>query len=64
VGVAQRKKAGREVERAARGQVEPGAKPRRAAANRSGGKLRLGVSHRAPREEGAGSRKRRDKPRK
>jgi ribonuclease R len=54
VGVAQRKKAGREVERAARTQVERGAAPRRAAASASGGKLRLGVSHRGPRDEADG----------
>jgi len=64
VGVAQRKKAGREVERAVRGHAEPGAKPRRAAASRGQGKLRLGVSHRAPRDEADGGSKRRDKRRK
>jgi ribonuclease R len=64
VGVAQRKKAGREVERATRGHVEPGARPRRAPAAGTAGKLRLGVSHRGPRDEADGGRKRRDKRRK
>jgi ribonuclease R len=64
VGIAQRKKAGREVERAARGHVEPGARPRRAAPAATAGKLRLGVSHRGPRDEADGGRKRRDKRRK
>jgi ribonuclease R len=59
VGLARRKKAGREVERASRGQAERGAAPRRAAAAAAtaGGKLRLGVSHRAPRVDDAGERK-------
>jgi ribonuclease R len=48
VGLAKRKKAGREVERATRDHVERGA-PRRTAA--SPPKLRLGVSHRAPRDD-------------
>jgi len=52
--VAQRKKAGREVERATRGHVERGAPPRRAGASASGGKLRLGVSHRGPRDDADG----------
>jgi ribonuclease R len=64
VGVAQRKKAGREVERTTRARVEPGARPRRAGASANRGKLRLGVSHRAPREDGDGARKPRDKRRK
>jgi ribonuclease R len=42
-GIAQRKKAGREVARAQQPHVERGAAPRREGA---GGKLRLGVSHR------------------
>jgi ribonuclease R len=46
-GTAQRKKAGRAVERAQR--VEPGAAPRAAAA-KPGGRIRLGVSHRKPGE--------------
>ncbi|HEY0195713.1 MAG TPA: VacB/RNase II family 3'-5' exoribonuclease, partial [Kofleriaceae bacterium] len=50
-GVAQRKKAGREVERASRHHAERGAVPRPAAGN--GGKLRLGVSHRGPRDDSA-----------
>ena len=55
VGVAQRKKAGREVERASRGHAERGAAPRRAAgAGAGGGKLRLGVSHRGPRDDAGG----------
>lgn len=62
VGLARRKRAGREVERATRAHVEPGARPRRAAAG--AGKLRLGVSHRGPREEGDGERKKRGKRRK
>jgi ribonuclease R len=64
VGVAQRKKAGREVERATRARVEPGARPRRAGAAASSGKLRLGVSHRGPRDDSDGGPKRRDKRRK
>jgi ribonuclease R len=59
VGLARRKKAGREVERATRGHAEPGATPRRAA----GGKLRLGVSHRGPRDDSDGDRKKRGKRR-
>jgi ribonuclease R len=54
VGVAQRKKAGREVERASRGHAERGAAPRRAGASAGGGKLRLGVSHRGPRDDAGG----------
>ena len=54
VGIAQRKKAGREVERASRSHAERGAAPRRAAASASGGKLRLGVSHRGPRADADG----------
>jgi ribonuclease R len=46
-GIAKRKQAGREVERAQRGRVERGASPSAAA---SGGKLRLGVSHRGMRD--------------
>jgi ribonuclease R len=64
VGLAQRKKAGREVERATRGQVERGARPRRTPASPSGGKLRLGVSHRGPRDEADGGDKKRGKRRK
>ena len=52
--VAQRKKAGREVDRASRAHAERGAPPRRAAASTSGGKLRLGVSHRGPRDDAGG----------
>ncbi|HET9626719.1 MAG TPA: RNB domain-containing ribonuclease, partial [Kofleriaceae bacterium] len=52
-----RKKAGREVERASRQHAERGAKPRRAGS--TGGKLRLGVSHRGPREEAEPKKKRR-----
>jgi ribonuclease R len=66
VGLGQRKKAGREVERASRGHAERGAVARRAPAAASGGKLRLGVSHRGPggaRDDAAPSRKR-DKRRK
>jgi ribonuclease R len=64
--VAQRKKAGREVERASRAHAERGATPRRAAASPGGGKLRLGVSHRGPRDDagGSGGAKKRDKRRK
>jgi ribonuclease R len=66
VGVAQRKKAGRAVERASRGHAERGATPRRAQASASsgGGKLRLGVSHRGPRDDAGGTTKKRDKRRK
>jgi ribonuclease R len=53
--ITQRKKAGREVERASRHHAERGAEPRRASKN---GKLRLGVSHRAP-DAGAPKKKRR-----
>jgi ribonuclease R len=60
VGLARRKKAGREVERAVAAHVEPGARPRRPA---DGGKLRLGVSHRGPHEDG-GDRKKAGKRRK
>ncbi|TMQ21185.1 MAG: ribonuclease R [Deltaproteobacteria bacterium] len=55
IGLARRKKAGREVERATRAHAESGATPRRAAS--TGGKLRLGVSHRGPRDDGDGERK-------
>ncbi|HMG52591.1 MAG TPA: ribonuclease R, partial [Kofleriaceae bacterium] len=61
-GLARRKKAGREVERVTRGHAEPGASPRRAAAGATAGgagKLRLGVSHRGPRDEADGDRKKR-----
>ena len=51
-GIAQRKRAGREVERAQVHQAERGA-PRRGAAG-AGGKLRLGVSHRGMRDEAEG----------
>ena len=59
VGLAKRKKAGREVGRASRGHAERGAAPRRAkpAASASGGKLRLGVSHRGPRPDDAATEK-------
>jgi ribonuclease R len=60
VGLARRKKAGREVERAIVAHVEPGARPRRGA---DGGKLRLGVSHRGPRDDD-GDRKKPGKRRK
>jgi len=63
-GVAHRKKAGREVERASRAHAERGATPRRAAASASGGKLRLGVSHRGPRDDAGDEKKKRDKRRK
>ncbi|HEY5944683.1 MAG TPA: VacB/RNase II family 3'-5' exoribonuclease, partial [Kofleriaceae bacterium] len=56
-GIAQRKRAGREVERAQVHHTERGAKPRaRAGAASAGGKLRLGVSHRGIRggDEGGG----------
>jgi len=62
VGLARRKKAGREVERAAAVHVEPGARPRRAAAG--AGKLRIGVSHRGPRDDADGDRKKHGKRRK
>jgi ribonuclease R len=62
-GIARRKKAGREVERAARAHAEPGATPRRATPTARGGKLRLGVSHRGPREDAGGGKKKRDKRR-
>ena len=64
-GIAQRKRAGREVERAQLHQAERGAAPRgRSAPGRGagraaaapGGKLRLGVSHRAMRTDGDGER--------
>jgi ribonuclease R len=62
VGIAQRKKAAREVERAVRGHVERGAAPRKTGA---GGKLRLGVSHRAMAErDDAGGGGRAKKPKK
>jgi len=47
VGIAQRKKASRELDRAQLHHAERGAKPRKA----GGAKLRLGVSHRAIRDE-------------
>jgi len=65
VGIAQRKKAGREVERAVRGATERGAAPRGKATTGAGGKLRLGVSHRgmAARDGGdGGGRKKAGKP--
>ena len=61
-GLARRKKAGREVERASRAHAERGASPRRAAAG--SGKLRLGVSHRGPRDDSDGDTKKRGKRRK
>jgi ribonuclease R len=56
VGLTRRKRAGREVERAIAAHVEPGARPRRAASG--GGKLRLGVSHRGPRDDDGEPKKR------
>ena len=57
VSIPQRKAAGKAVEQAVRGRAEPGAK-KRAGASASGGKLRIGVSHRLMRDEdGGGSRK-------
>jgi ribonuclease R len=50
--LAQRRKAARETERAVRAHVERGAAPRK---TREGGKLRLGVSHRAMHEREADS---------
>ena len=62
--IARQRKAGREVERATRGQVERGAAPRPAAS--AGGKLQLGVSHRGMREReasaGGGKRRGKGKP--
>ena len=51
--VKQKKKTGREVERAVTHQAERGAKPRASAA---AGKVRIGVSHRAMRTGGAGKK--------
>ena len=53
-GIVQRKKAGREVERAVVGRNDRGAGPRGAAPRSAapGGKLRLGVSHRGVRDDG------------
>ncbi|MBA3501221.1 MAG: ribonuclease R, partial [Deltaproteobacteria bacterium] len=67
-GIAQRKRAGREVERAVHQQAErssTGAQTRGRAKSPGGGKLRLGVSHRAPGESGGGGGggKRKDKSR-
>jgi ribonuclease R len=63
-GIAQRKKAGREAERAQLHHAERGAKPRgrggRGAAS-PGGKLRLGVSHRGIRDSDGGGGNRRDR---
>jgi ribonuclease R len=53
-GIAQRKKAGREVERAQLHHAERGAKPRGRAGASAGGKLRLGVSHRGMGRDDAG----------
>jgi ribonuclease R len=53
-GIAQRKRAGREVERAQVHRAEPGAKPRGRGGAGAGGKLRLGVSHRGMRDDAAG----------
>lgn len=65
-GITQRKKAGREVDRAVRAHVERGAPPRKAAG--AGGKLRLGVSYRGMRERdndgGGGTRRGKPKPKK
>jgi ribonuclease R len=58
-GIAQRKKAGREVERVSRAHAERGAAPRRTPA--SAGKLRLGVSHRTPRDGTDGKPRKRRK---
>ncbi|HEU0031556.1 MAG TPA: ribonuclease R [Kofleriaceae bacterium] len=61
VGLSRARKAGRAVERASRGHAERGAAPR-AAASSTGGKLRLGVSHRGIAEPGdSGGGKRRGK---
>ena len=60
-GFAQRKRAGREVERVVRQQAERGATPRRAGAKAAGGKLRLGVSHRGMGGRDEGGPRRRDK---
>jgi ribonuclease R len=62
VGLARRKRAGRELERAAVAHAEPGARPR--VGTGDSGKLRLGVSHRGPREDSGGDRKPRGKGRK
>ena len=64
--IAQRKRAGREVERAVREHAERGAQPRPQAKG-GGGKLRLGVSHRGMRERedgggGGGGGRRKGKP--
>ncbi|HEY5924773.1 MAG TPA: ribonuclease R [Kofleriaceae bacterium] len=59
-GIAQRKRAGREVERAQVHHAERGAKPRggrpgaRGSSAGAGGKLRLGVSHRGMRDDASG----------
>jgi ribonuclease R len=53
-GIAQRKRAGREVERVQTHRAEPGAKPRGRAGASAGGKLRLGVSHRGMAGGGGG----------
>ncbi|HLL20905.1 MAG TPA: ribonuclease R, partial [Kofleriaceae bacterium] len=74
-GIAARKRAGREVERAVRQQAErsaTGATTRGAkastrggaSASASGGKLRLGVSHRGMRDDAAGARPKKGKPKK
>ena len=64
-GIAQRKRAGREVERAVRQQAERGASSSSSSRKSpGGGKLRLGVSHRAPGAGGGGGGgKRKDKGR-
>jgi ribonuclease R len=64
-GIAQRKRAGREVERAVREHAEQrtGGKPSRPT-SKAGGKLRLGVSHRAMGEREGGGGGRRDKKKK
>jgi ribonuclease R len=62
VGLARRKRAGRELERAVSAHAEPGARPRSGTGD--SGKLRLGVSHRGPREDSGGDRKPRGKGRK
>jgi len=66
VGLAARKKTGREVDRAARHNAERGGTPRRASASGggAGGKLRLGVSHRGPDGAGDGAADKKRKRRK
>jgi len=54
--IRQRRKVGREVERAVRDRAEPGARPR---ASATGGKIRFGVSHRGAGSKGKPQKKRR-----